>query len=197
MRYFIYLFLFLSAGCDLHKAIPEGSSGKSVEPGPIEAAPIAISFSASDISIGREKIINLQYTDSNSDLADSCSLSDLVNVSETTMCRCDQGICSVGITGDSIAAGSFQYTVTANSQTSNSANVSISIIERAAFVSTWRMGVAGYGNGNLRLELPISSAYDYEMTVDWGDGSPLSIVTDYFDDDRKHDYAVPEIIQLP
>ena len=190
MRYFVYLFLFLSMGCDLQKVTQQGSAGNAVESGPSEVAPVANSFSAANISIGREKIITLNYTDANSDLADSCIVSNLSHLVESTSCQCSAGICTVGVTGSTVASGSFSYTVTANSQISNEANVTLSVVERAPFVSTWRMGTSGFGNGSLTLTLPLSSSFNYDMTVDWGDGSATSHVTDYFDSTKTHTYSV-------
>ena len=95
----------------------------------VDDAPIAIDNS-SNATEDVESIISLGYTDADSDLAASCSISNLSNVSISTACACDGGgACTVGITGsaDFVGAGSFDFTVTANGQTSNIATHSLTV----------------------------------------------------------------------
>ncbi|MDB2425967.1 cyclic nucleotide-binding domain-containing protein [bacterium] len=67
-----------------------------------------------------ESVISLTYSDQENDLATACSLSSLSGVTISTACTCVTGNCSVGVTGTSNynGAASFNYTVTANSNTS-------------------------------------------------------------------------------
>ena len=55
-----------------------------------------------------------------------------------------------------------------------------------AFVSIWVTGLA-----NETITLPLRSGFNYDFTVDWGDGSPTSQITGYDDPSRTHAYAVP------
>ena len=55
-----------------------------------------------------------------------------------------------------------------------------------AFVSVWVTGLA-----NETITLPLRSGFNYDFTVDWGDGSPTSQITGYDDPSRTHAYAVP------
>ena len=97
---------------------------------PVDDAPIVVDFSPSDLVEGSESSISIAYTDQESDEAQSCNLSSLTNISVTTACECSAGVCSVGVTGTPsyIGAGSFQFTVTSNSLTSNVANATLNII---------------------------------------------------------------------
>ena len=58
------------------------------------------------------------------------------------------------------------------------------------FISTWHVGDAGFGDGDLSITLPLRSTFNYNFTVDWGDGSPLSTVTAFDDVDITHNYAL-------
>ena len=61
----------------------------------------------------------------------------------------------------------------------------------AAFVSTWRIGDASYGDGDNTVTLPLRSGYTYDFTVDWGDGSVVQTVTAFDDADIDHTYGTP------
>ena len=64
----------------------------------------------------------------------------------------------------------------------------------SGFISTWRIGVRGYGNADNTVTLPLKqdngNGYNfvYNFTVDWGDGSDLQEVTAYDDLDIHHTY---------
>ena len=52
------------------------------------------------------------------------------------------------------------------------------------FVTVWRTTSA-----NESITLPLRSGYDYDFTVDWGDGSAEATVTAHDDSDKTHTYA--------
>ena len=95
----------------------------------VDDAPVASNITPASFNKNTESIISLSYTDVESDLATTCSVSNLSNVTVTTACACAAGICTVGVTGTSnyTGAASFDYTVTANSATSNAATASLTI----------------------------------------------------------------------
>jgi hypothetical protein len=76
-----------------------------------------------------EKIVTLTYADVEGDLATSCSLTQLTNLSITTPCSCLVGICQVGVTGlpNYYGPASFQYSIEAKGLISNFAVASIDI----------------------------------------------------------------------
>ena len=51
------------------------------------------------------------------------------------------------------------------------------------FRSTWRVPT-----NDRTITLPLVSGYNYNFTVDWGDGSPISEITAYDDLDKTHNY---------
>ena len=51
-----------------------------------------------------------------------------------------------------------------------------------AFITEWDLPSGSFS-------LPLRAVNSYNMTVDWGDGSPLSVVTSYSDIDATHTYA--------
>lgn len=92
-------------------------------------APIANNITPPAFNEDTASTITLSYTDEESDLATSCSISSPTNVTVTTACACAAGVCTVGVTGTANynGAASFSYTVTANAQVSNSATATLSI----------------------------------------------------------------------
>lgn len=95
-----------------------------------EDPPVTANFTPASIPQNTQGIITLGYTDSEGDLASSCSLSALSNVTITRACSCSSsGLCSVGVTGLAGFSGSasFDYTVTANSTLSNSSQATFMI----------------------------------------------------------------------
>ena len=52
------------------------------------------------------------------------------------------------------------------------------------FRSTWRVPA-----DEKTITLPLVSGYNYDFTVDWGDGSPTSEITAHNDEDKTHSYA--------
>lgn len=93
-------------------------------------APLATNINPSGFDEDVESLITLSYSDLDSDLATSCNVSSLGNISVSTACSCDiAGVCVVGVKGlaDFHGAGSFDFTVTANGEVSNSASASFTI----------------------------------------------------------------------
>jgi hypothetical protein len=93
--------------------------------------PVASAMSLS-MNVGATQTITLSYTDSESDQASSCSL-DPTSISGliiTSSCSCSAGVCQVGVKETLGTPGNahFQFTVTANFQTSSSALVDISVL---------------------------------------------------------------------
>ena len=57
----------------------------------------------------------------------------------------------------------------------------------APFSSTWKIPASGK-----TITLPLVEDYNYNFTVDWGDGSPISEITSYGDPDKTHTYENQE-----
>jgi hypothetical protein len=96
---------------------------------PGNAAPVASSITPAAFNEDTQSIITLVYSDADLDLAATCSISGLTNVTVTQACACSAGTCTVGVTGTTNynGAASFSYTVTAAAQISNSALASLTI----------------------------------------------------------------------
>lgn len=92
----------------------------------LNAAPVVANFSPDSASENTEVLIAIPYSDADADLASSCTVSNLQNISETQACACSNGECVVGMTGDVSYTGpaSFDFSVIANSQVSNTATAS-------------------------------------------------------------------------
>ncbi len=77
-----------------------------------------------------EKVITLPYTDSDTgDIAESCSVTGIVNGSVSTACSCSSGVCSVGLTpdSDSISDVTANFTVNDGDTDSNSSTITLSV----------------------------------------------------------------------
>lgn len=106
------------------------SASASLSITPVPDAPIAFPVNAPSFDEGTQSIITLNYSDGDSDLATSCAVSALTNVTVSQSCACSAGICTVGVTGSPLnysGSAGFNYTVTANAQVSNSAPVTFTI----------------------------------------------------------------------
>ena len=149
----------------------------------LSTAPVAYNIYSSFFQ-DREEFIQLSYSDVEWDLATSCSVTELTNVTESTACSCSSGVCKVGITGTSthLGSASFKYTVTTTDRISNSVNALLDLIP--PFTSTWLTTVS-----NESITLPLRIGFSYNFQVDWGDGSAISMVTSYNDPDITHSYA--------
>ena len=89
--------------------------------------PVANAITPLAFNEDTQSVITLSYTDAEADLATSCLISSPTNVTVSTACSCTSGVCSVGVTGTPTnynGPASFIFTVTANTQTSNSATAS-------------------------------------------------------------------------
>lgn len=78
----------------------------------------------------QQSIVTLSYSELDGDLASSCSVSNLNNLTVTQACACDGGgTCTVGVTGlpDYSGPVSFSYNVTANGQQSNTETASFNL----------------------------------------------------------------------
>jgi len=181
MRNLFFVLLVLLNAC---------SKGELSEPASlvVSTPPVAENITLSDFETDEEVMITLNY----SGRASQCSLSNLQNVSISTPCSCDtQGICSVGVRGNRFYQGSasFDYTVSSNSLVSNEAQVGLDLIYTPkAFVSVWRVGASGFGDGDLTVSLPLTSRGTFNFHVDWGDGSEPSHVTTYWGPEKDHTY---------
>lgn len=105
------------------------TANKSVSVARVDDAPVANPISPAAFDEDTPSTITLSYTDPEGDLATACAVTGLTNVTVSTACACTTGVCSVGVTGTSNYNGpaSFNYTVTANALTSNSAAASLTI----------------------------------------------------------------------
>lgn len=148
-------------------------------------APVTTSSDLGDKDAGEEFIVTLTYTDADGDAAQSCAVSNLVDLTITTACSCTSGSCSVGLTSsvNHLGAVSFDYTVTSNVTTSNSSTMSANIL--SPFTSVWRTTV---DNETITLPLNSNVYVSYNATVYWGDGSS-SEITSWDDPDTTHTYA--------
>ncbi len=190
-----YGFVFTSCVSTITINIQDSSNSINQQ----DKAPTTVNINSNNGYKNIEKTIVLSYTDTNSDLATSCIISNTVNLTETTSCSCDKGECSVGITGLTNYAGpaSFSYTVTANQVTSNSSTVSFSIIALGASQSDeWvkineNSGGMGLGefyimkyeakawnDANSNSEIDINEVDPNGMSVPLGTHTPVSIASD-------------------
>lgn len=105
------------------------SSSFDVTVSPVDDAPVASNITPAAFNEDTQSIITLSYSDPDLDQATACNISALNNVTVTQSCGCTSGVCTVGVTGTSNYNGpaSFNYTITANAQTSAAASVTLSI----------------------------------------------------------------------
>lgn len=139
-----------------------------------------------------ETFIKLDYTDIDTDLATSCAVSNLSHLTVTTLCACDgNGICKVGVTGDVGYTGmvGFDFTVTTNSLTSNSARAQFNL--DVLFATEWKTDNSG-ASANNQITLPLVSGGNYNFLVDWGDGT-TNTITSWNDANKIHTYSSPGI----
>lgn len=151
-------FVFASFGCgkaEVAKVVGGLSSTKSL---------VTEGESASVLE-NYEQIIELEYSSSTSTLAESCSITSEVNLSVTTPCSCDSGVCTVGITPGATGVGSFEYSVSKGSTESNSSSYDLTIKTMVPFTSNWTVG-----NGDT-IEFSLAEGFQYDFNIDWGDGS--------------------------
>lgn len=105
---------------------------------PFDDAPITTALTPASFLFNTQSVITLAYSDPDSDLGTSCSLSALSNITITQACACTSGVCSVGVTGTSnyIGAAGFSFTVTANGVVSNSSTATLTIVGNPPVANT-------------------------------------------------------------
>lgn len=189
------LLIISSCNIELQKTKITDSSEEEVpriEAPHIDSAPTVNNITTHTRRSQTETFITLNYTDIDTDLATSCSVSNLSNLTVTTICACNgDGICKVGVTGSIGYTGavSFNYTVTTNSLTSNiaTANFNLDVL----FATEWKTDNTGTSANN-QITLPLVSGGNYNFLVDWGDGSTHTI-TSWNDANKTHTYSTPGI----
>lgn len=122
---FLFLTVLLFAGC-------VGKTGSEPAAGSPEIVNrlVANNITPADFQSRTQSIITLSYTSIDKDLATSCTLSRLANVTVTQACSCDGvGVCNVGVTGVAAytGAGSFSYNLVAGGKTSTTGKASFNI----------------------------------------------------------------------
>jgi hypothetical protein len=113
-----------------------------------DTSPLAVAISPANFNEDTESLMTLVYSDADSDLAATCSISGPTNVTETTACSCTAGgVCTVGVTGtlNYNGAGSFNYTVTANLVVSNTVSSTFTIDSGSLSCPTGFVAVDGNG----------------------------------------------------
>jgi hypothetical protein len=113
-----------------------------------DSAPLVSNATPTNGTEDTESIITLSYTDADGDIASSCSVTNLSNITITSPCSCDGAdVCTVGTTGtlNFNGAASFNYSVTANSVTSSLALISYTIDSASINCPTGFVAVDGNG----------------------------------------------------
>lgn len=151
--------------------------------------PLTSSLTPDDAIRDLQSLITLDYTDANSNLATSCNISNLLNLTITTPCSCTAGVCTVGVTGTPAYMGSasFDYTVSVGAVESTPAPVNFNV-QPPPFITTWQTDNAGLTASN-QIQLPLVSGGTYNFTVDWGDGTS-NVITAWDAPEKTHTYAV-------
>ena len=122
---------------------------------------------------------------------DSCSTlaQDLIEITEESM--------NITLSMPLGSDGTYTYSAKQTDRAGNSSNCSSAISYEfiaSPFESVWAVGQAGYGDQDRSVTLPLrendgdGNNFDYDFTVDWGDGSDKQAVTAY-SDDITHTYA--------
>ncbi|MBC74737.1 MAG: hypothetical protein CME64_01860 [Halobacteriovoraceae bacterium] len=140
-----------------------------------------------------EQTITLNYEQSFT--ATSCTITSLTGAAVTTPCSCSAGVCTVGITPNGLGDISLLYSVSDGGTNSDSSDVQATVKEVVPFKSTWRVGDPSYGDGDRTVTLPLRSGFNYNFTVDWGDGN-VGEVTSHDDPDIDHLYDDPGDYQI-
>ena len=173
MRHHItYLFLFFLLGC-----------GSSKNENTFQKKEQSLVKTSVSIIENHEQFIELPYSESYS--ANSCEISNIAGVNVTTSCSCSSGVCTVGITPIGTGLADFEYSVTDGTNT-ETRSLDITVKAIVPFVSTWWLP-GGFG-ADETVTLPLRSGFNYDFTVDWGDGTTTE-VTSWDDVDKTHTYA--------
>ncbi len=95
----------------------------------VDDAPVATNITPPSFAKNVQSIITLAYTDAESNQATTCSVTNVANITVTQACACASGVCTVGVTGtlNYTGAAGFDYNVTANGLTSNTASATLNI----------------------------------------------------------------------
>ncbi|MES2528566.1 MAG: type II secretion system F family protein [Bdellovibrionota bacterium] len=91
---------------------------------------------------GRSAEIILKYNKSENLSASACTITSLSKIEIYKECQCEDGVCKVGIIAKKEGVGTFTYTVTADSQTSQNAKANVTI-ESNYDIWTNLLGVKG------------------------------------------------------
>lgn len=122
---FIFLTILFTIGC-VGKTASDPTAGSPE----ILNRLVGNNITPADFQSRTQSIITLSYTSVDNDLATSCTLSRLSNVTVTQTCSCDgAGVCNVGVTGVAAytGAGSFSYNMVAGGKTSTTGKANFNI----------------------------------------------------------------------
>jgi ligand-binding sensor domain-containing protein len=138
------------------------TSSVSVTFTPQDDPPVVNVFSPQPADEDFQKMIMLTYYDAEGEIATSCNVESLSNVTVTQACTCTSGICMVGLTGVSEFSGiaSFSYSVEAsNGVSSNVQSISYSImpLDDAPVVQSV-ISLAGNEDASINVQLPFVDA---------------------------------------
>jgi hypothetical protein len=94
-----------------------------------DTPPVSTNISATFDEDAQSGVITLAYADPQNDQAETCDITSLNNVVLTEPCSCASGVCTLKVQGTANynGSGSFNYTVTANGQTSNISTANLTI----------------------------------------------------------------------
>ncbi len=141
-------------------------------------APVATNLIPTSFDEDTEEMVTLVYNDADGDLGVSCAISSLVNVTETTSCSCSLGTCTVGVTGtlNYNGSASFNYTVTAGGQVSNSASSTLTIdpVDDNPTISNITDQTTDKNTATSAIAFTIDDVDDVEACSDVAGGSSLT-----------------------
>ncbi len=136
---------------------------------------------------GKEQFITLTYDSSKISNPSSCTADSASGVSISTPCSCSAGVCTVGVTPLEPGSAGFDYIIAGNEGTLSGVS-NITINNMVPFISLWRIGNVSFGDGDNTVTLPLRDGFNYNFTVDWGDGNTEE-VTSFDDPDINHTYS--------
>lgn len=180
-----------------------GGDSSLIPPKPTPPALIVVTqdIVASQVKMGEENLIHLDYEDSSGALAASCSINDLENLSITNPCQCDVvGECTVGVssTANATGDGKFNYQIeNTNGEVSNQSAVSFKIDR--PFVTVWdtrNREYSFYPLNQIRLPVDTGMGLEYDFTIEWGDGTSNNVTSADGFTGSVHDYAVAGIYEV-
>lgn len=173
IRILLIFTIFISVGCNV---LPGETKFPKGTPTPGYTGPDALN--------GVAQIHTLPASETT---ATACEVFNLQNATVTAPCSCSAGVCTIGLKGNTGLA-SFNYRYYSNGTRLNAASGNFNIKNMVPFVSTWRVGDAFHGDGDLTVTLPLRDGFQYNFTVDWGDGN-TDEVTSFDDPDIDHTYS--------